>query len=317
MNPNQPSIQNKQSSQLKGFVFKTLLLIVIVFLLDFTIGTTLKYFYFKQESGFLYRTTYAIEKTKAEVLIFGSSRASRHYNPNIFSNRIHLSCYNVGHDGNFILYQYAVLSAVLKRYHPKLIVLDITRGDFAIRQNDYERLSALLPYYSEHSEIRPIVQLKSPYEAFKTLSFIYPYNSLLFSIAVGNAEFNKQKMKDINGYVPIEKIWNGSMATADSLPNYPMDSIKINTYQSFINDCVSNNIKLVIVCSPYLFKTTNPDNTINLAKAIALKSHIPFHDFSTDTIFVNKNQLFADSIHLNNGGATIFSNKIVDKILPF
>jgi len=108
----QPSLQNKQSSQLKGFVLKTLLLIVFVFLIDCTIGTTLQYFYFKQESGFLYRTTYAIEKTKADVLIFGSSRASRHYNPNIFTNRIHLSCYNVGHDGNFILYQYAVLNAV-------------------------------------------------------------------------------------------------------------------------------------------------------------------------------------------------------------
>ncbi|MEI6586670.1 MAG: hypothetical protein WCL56_11320 [Sediminibacterium sp.] len=317
MNPTQPSMNKNESSQLKGFVFKTVLLIVIVFLLDFTIGTTLQYFYFKQESGFLYRTTYAIEKTKADVLIFGSSRASRHYNPNIFSNRMHLSSYNVGHDGNFILYQYAVLSAVLKRYHPKLIVLDITRGDFAIRQNDYERLSALLPYYSGHSEIRPIVQLKSPYEAFKNLSFIYPYNSLLFSIAVGNTEFNKQKMKDIDGYVPIEKIWTGSMATADSLPNYPMDSIKINTYQSFINDCLSNNIKLVIVCSPYLFKATNTDNTINLAKSIALKNHIPFHDYSIDTSFVNKHQLFADSIHLNNGGATIFSNKVIDKILPF
>ena len=316
MKKNQPSIQNKQSSQLKGFVLKILLLIVIVFLLDFTIGTTLQYFYFKQESGFLYRTTYAIEKTKAPVLIFGSSRASRHYNPNIFSNQLHLSSYNVGHDGNFILYQYAVLSAVLKRYRPKLIVLDITRGDFAIRQNDYERLSALLPYYKGHSEVRPIVQLKSPYEKIKNLSFIYPYNSLLFSIAVGNAEFNKQKMKDIDGYVPIDKIFTGSMATADSLPNYPMDSIKINTYQAFIKDCLSNNIKLVIVCSPYLFKATNTDNTINLAKAIALKNHIPFHDFSTDTSFVNKNQLFADSIHLNNGGATIFSNKVVDKILP-
>ncbi|TSA57815.1 MAG: hypothetical protein D4R41_05765 [Sediminibacterium sp.] len=317
MQPNKISSNKNIARQLKGFVLKALLLIVFVFLIDCTIGTTLQYFYFKQESGFLYRTTYAIEKTKADVLIFGSSRASRHYNPNIFKDRIHLSCYNVGHDGNFILYQYAVLNAVLKRYQPKLIILDITRGEFAIRQNDYERLSALLPYYKGHEEIRPIVQLKSPYEKLKTLSFIYPYNSLLFSIAVGNAEFNKQKMKDIDGYVPIDKIYSGSMATTDSLPNYVMDSIKVKTYESFIHDCEKNKIKLVIVCSPYLFKNTNTDNSINLAKAIAIKNKIPFHDFSTDTSFVNHSQLFADSIHLNNGGATIFSNKVIDRILPF
>jgi len=317
MKPNKISSNKNIARQLKGFVMKALLLIAIVFLLDFIIGTTLQYFYFKQESGFLYRTTYAIEKTKADVLIFGSSRASRHYNPNIFTNRLHLSCYNVGHDGNFILYQYAVLNAVLKRYQPKQIILDITHGEFAIRQNDYERLSALLPYYNGHSEIRPIVQLKSPYEKFKNLSFIYPYNSLLFSIAVGNAAFNKQKMKDIDGYVPIDKFWNESISAPVSLPNYVMDSIKVKTYESFINDCVKNKIKLVIVCSPYLFKTTNSDNSIDLAKAIAIKNKIPFHDFSTDTSFVNHRQLFADSIHLNNGGATIFSNKVIDKILLF
>jgi hypothetical protein len=314
MTPTQTSINKQQRIQFRSLFIKAVLLIVIVFLLDFSIGSALDFFYFKQESGFLYRTTYAIEKTKADLLIFGSSRASRHYHPTYFTSRLGMSCYNVGHDGNFILYQYAVLSAVLKRYQPKLIVLDITRGEFAIRQNDYERLSALLPYYKRHSEIRAIVQLKSPYEPFKNLSFIYPYNSLLFSIAVGNAEFNKQKMKDIDGYVPIDKIWTQHIPDSMSLSNYPMDSIKIKIYQSFINDCVSKNIKLVIVSSPYLFKVNNTDNSIALAQAIALKNKIPFLDFSTDSFFVNNKQVFADSIHLNNRGATIFSNKVIDKI---
>ena len=49
---------------------------LIVFAGDFLIGKTLKYFYFKASSGLFQRTTYSIEKTEADILIFGSSRAN-------------------------------------------------------------------------------------------------------------------------------------------------------------------------------------------------------------------------------------------------
>lgn len=106
------SIHKIQKNPYQYFFLKLVVLFTIVFILDYSIGNVLRYFYFKQESGLQYRTTYSIEKTRADVLIFGSSRANHHYNPIVFENRLKQSYYNVGRDGNFIFYH----SAVLKGY---------------------------------------------------------------------------------------------------------------------------------------------------------------------------------------------------------
>ena len=119
------------------FTAKMILLLFIIFLLDFSIGQILRYFYFKSECGRQYRATYAIEKTTADVLIFGSSRAYHHYIPPLIENKLKQSCYNTGSPGQYLLYNYATLKAVLKRYTPKIIILDVTAGDL---KTGYEHL---------------------------------------------------------------------------------------------------------------------------------------------------------------------------------
>src|SRR5665647_758185 len=135
------------------FLVKLFLFLIIVFFLDYTIGNILKYLYSKQESGFLYRTTYSIDSTKADILIFGASRANHHYYPQAFENRLHMSCYNTGRDGNSIFYHFAILQAILKRYSPKVAILDFSREEFKRDQESYDRLSSLLPYYYDHPEM--------------------------------------------------------------------------------------------------------------------------------------------------------------------
>ena len=147
---------------------KLLVLFITLVFFDFIIGSLLNIFYFKQESGLQYRTTYSIEKTTADLLIFGSSTANHNYHPGIFQNRLNMSYYNVGRDGKSIFYHYAVLEAVLKRYTPKMIIYDFDEHEFSKDQESYDRLSSFLPYYKKHPEIRSIVDLKSPYEKYKT-----------------------------------------------------------------------------------------------------------------------------------------------------
>jgi hypothetical protein len=192
----------------KKFFIKLFIFLAIVVLFDFAIGAALRHYYFKQESGVQYRTTYSMEQTKADLVIFGSSRATHHYVPDVFEQRLNMSYYNVGRDGNFIFYHYAVLKSILKRYTPKIIILDISGAEFSVGQDSYDRLSALLPYYKTHPEIRPIVELKSEYEKIKLASSIYPFNSSIITIALGNAEFNKKRNDDTEGYVPLKKNWN-------------------------------------------------------------------------------------------------------------
>lgn len=298
------------------FVVKLFLFLLILYILDFTIGSFLKYLYFKQDSGLLYRTTYSIDSTKADMLIFGSSTANHHYYSGDFEKWMHMSCYNTGRDGNSIFYQFAILEGILKRYSPKIAIFDFNHEDFRRDQYSYDRLSSLLPYYDKHPEMRSIILLKSPYEKYKFLSKIYPYNSLIFTIVAGNAGFNKnrEEINDEDGYVPLTKIWKGRIKTDTSSVKYELDSNKIKFFKSFIRDCINSNIKLYIFLSPQLIKYKFEDSSVVIAQEIATKFNIPFYDFSNDSLFLQNKDLFADPGHLNDNGAKIYSKKVIDKI---
>ena len=170
------------SKQIKRLLINVSLVIIAIFLCDLGIGNILKFFYFRQASGAAYRTTYAIDSTTAEILIFGSSRANHHYVPGAFEDSLHCTFYNTGRDGNFILYNFAIFKAITKRYTPKSIIFDINPDEIEYRISSYERLSSILPYYHGHPEIRSTVNLRSPFEKIKLISATYPYNSILLTI---------------------------------------------------------------------------------------------------------------------------------------
>jgi hypothetical protein len=295
------------------FLTKIFILFLIVFSLDFIIGSLLQTLYFRQESGFLYRTTYSLEKTTEDLLIFGSSTANHNYSPQIFTDRLKISSYNVGRDGTSIFYDYAILKGTLKRYLPKIIILNFDLDEFTKTAESYDRLSILLPYYKRDPEIRSILELRSSYEKIKRHSKIYPYNSFIFSILAGDAKFNKKRRQDYNGFVPLTNIHKKPLQKRH-FEKQELDSNKINIYQSFIEDCTKANIKLYVFCSPNFSKADDSSSSVIEGEKIANAHNIPFVDYSQDSTFINNPPLFSDIGHLNHKGAFIFSNMVVDKI---
>lgn len=299
---------------IKKIALNLLFVFALLFILDFGIGKLLQFFYFRQSSGFQYRTTLAMEKTNADILVFGSSRANHHYSPEIFEKYFHYSFYNAGRDGCSIFYHYAVLKSVLKRYHPKLVILDFSHGEFDKNQDSYDRLSSLLPYYEGHPEIRPILKLKSPNEKIKMISHIYPYNSSVLAIAIGNTEYNKVRWEDNKGYVPLNKELTESIQTDTTTWTKEIDSIKVKMYESFITDCIKSNVKLFIVCSPYFLKFTKSDASVKIGLKIAQKYGVEFYDYSNSSMFSKNSLYFTDRDHLNDTGAKFFSGSVIDSI---
>ena len=273
--------------------------------------------YFRQGFGELYLTTYAIDSTKANVLIFGSSTANHHYNSKIFEKRMNTSVYNTGRDGTNIFYDYSVLLGVLKRYTPTTILLNFNVSEFRKNQIIYDRLSPLLPYYVTHPEMRPIIFLKSAYEKYKFVSKIYPFNSLLFSVISRNQNVMKYRniSKAEKGYDALKRCWGRKIETDTSDGKYELDSNAVNTFVSFVQDCHDSNIKLYIMVSPRYIRYKSKDTSIVLMERIADEFRLPVYDFLDDSTFLNHNQLFADRSHLNDTGATIFSNKVIDTLL--
>ena len=310
-------IRKIKAKGLPAFFAKGVCFLLILFMLDYSIGSTLRYLYFKQDAGLLYRTTYSLDSTTADFLIFGSSTANHHYDPSIFENRLNMSVYNTGRDANTIFYNYAVFQSILKRYTPKAAILDFNVGEFQVFPDDYDRISSLLPYYYSNPEVQPIIRLKGPFEKLKLISKIYPFNSLLFTILVGNTQYNKSRdyINDHNGFIPLDHVWKKTIRTVTPAKKYQLDSTKIRILKSFVRECENNNIKLYICISPRFIKYTEKDLSVEIVHRIADEYNVPFYNFSNDTLFWNHPDFFADQSHLNGKGAEVFSNKVIDKIL--
>ncbi len=299
---------------MKQFIRDVVIGLVILFCLDFVIGKTLRHFYFTEDSGIDYRTTYALNETEADVLIFGSSRAKNHYNPRIIEDSLNVTAYNTGRDGEFIFYQTAILRSVLKRYKPKMLILDFA-GTFRYEQEDYDRISVLLPYYETHPELKDIILLKSPFERYKLLSNIYPYNSMLTTMAAGNMEFNKRRNANIDyhGYIPNHLIHQKKLDSIRTPSNYDIDENKMSLFQEFLTLSKQYEIPMVVICSPeyYLY---NRDYSIETCKRICDEYGIPFVDFTKDSEFLKHHEFFEDQRHLNEVGADLFTKRVLGLI---
>jgi len=288
------------------------IVILIVFILDFTIGRGLRHFYFTQSSGFNYRTAYAMEMTEAEILVLGSSRANHNYIPEIFEDSLNMSFYNAGRDGAGVLYQTALLKSVLKRYTPELIIIDYY-GSFEKGIPDLDNKSTLLPFYRTHDEIREFVTANNKYEKIKLLSEIYPFNSEVLSIAIGNLEINKSRQPDNKGYVPLYREWQSDLDSADTESIYEPDPYKIDACSELLNIAANSNSKVVAIYSP-IFRENANRQEIEICRNLCSAENVPFWDFSDDTLFLNDRKLFQDVQHLNHNGAYIFSLLIVNRI---
>jgi hypothetical protein len=305
-------------------IIKILVFLTIIFVLDQTFGLVLRRLYVNQKAGPNQALSYLLSDCQDPILIFGNSRAVHHYNTPIISNIVKMSCYNGGQDGGHsVLLPYAQIEVILNRYSPKMIIIEIDPNDLIFRAEEYDKLAILLPYYYLYPEIRPLILMRSPFERFKLVSGIYPYNSNLINLIRYNTNTYSKHMVNFKGYVPItEGVLNKTMLKNVSQSGniqIPLDTNKIIAIRDIINLCNSKKIRLIFVNSPeFYFKNDlqvgnsySAEQFFNIIRA----EHIPYLDYSHDPTFVGHMELFADRRHLNEKGSTLFSIEIAQNIL--
>lgn len=295
-----------------SFLIKAAALILVLLLIDITAGYVLGYYYPRMKAGESSRITYAIEKSNEDILIFGSSKANHHYVPAVFEKELEGTCYNAGIDGQNILYHYSILKCIQKRYIPKTIILDLHIDEFLKSEKSYSVLSALLPYYRNYEEVRTVVNMRGPYEKYKSLSNLYRYNSLTFTIAKNNI-FEK-KDTTIQGYYPLYNIMKNQSLQEELIKNPEVDTVKVEYFRKFINEAVTAGSKVYVFVSPVYRIRKDESETIKLAREICSSKNILIKDFSQSPEFINHPELFQDASHLNNNGAVSYSEKVSGEI---
>lgn len=294
---------------LKIFVF-----IFIVIFFDKIGGIVCEKLYAKSKDYNIHRLRYTLDSTKQDILIFGSSRAQYHFIPSIINNTTGLTSYNCGFAGQGLLFSYIQLHESLKRYKPRLVVLEVS-PNILIDPESQRKLKILTPFHKKDPVIFNALTDGEVFEKVKLLSSIYPYNSTIASLITGRY---KTDLDTLNGFIPLE----GKIDTIGlinemnrSFPTTSELSEKLNVLKQFITLCNNNNIKIAIVVTPVYQSNTNLDAmTKDIESSCQGFKNLYFLNYSKlDTTFQHITY-FKDKLHLNYEGAKIFSAIVSEKL---
>ncbi|MCL2073937.1 MAG: hypothetical protein FWH18_08455 [Marinilabiliaceae bacterium] len=259
----------------------------------------------------------------ADVLIMGSSRAYRHINPLIIDTILNCKSFNIGMSGgedfNKQYIRYMTFEKFNKR--PKYIIHQVDYGTLAISDNDFDE--RFLPYLSDidkelidnHLKWVKIHHLKLP---------LLKYQSQKGQFMQGLFEFFGIKhCPDIRtkGFYATDELWDDT-ALNQVLQNDSIEAQKepsaIKLFDSYLNHCKQNNIKLFLVFSPIYYKATdftkNKKEVLNTYHYFSQKYDFPFLDYSADSLCFDTSY-FYNATHLNKEGADIFTLQLAHDIL--
>ncbi|MFH6769242.1 hypothetical protein V8G56_10880 [Gaetbulibacter aquiaggeris] len=305
-------------SELTLSIRQILKFIIIFLIVDFLFGSISKKIFYEQKTGKFYRSTYAIKEAKEDILIFGSSHAHRHYVPEVMEKELLKTCYNVGAEGQQLLFHAAFQKMILKRRVPELIVLNIDENFLYKSNAAYNRLSDLHPYYSEFkNELRSFLSLNSSFMDFKLFFKSYQTNSTL----IHAIRYYISPQIDYKGYRPLDGVMTLNKVAFYEKDNsekeyiQEIDPVFVAAFKDFILTAKKNNIKLVFVTSPNLIERSISENeSFKMIKVISKLEKIPFFDFLNSPAYINQYDLFHDPSHLNDNGARIFTKSVAELI---
>ncbi len=297
------------NNSIKIFFTKLILLLIILVAADKVIGTVLQKFYFQSKYGYSRTLNHVVNESNEDILFIGSSRTLEHYVPKIFADTLSRTAFNCGSRAKNIYYHYAILSKIIERYSPEIIVLDIYTDDiFITPKNDFEELKSLFPYYGTNKEVDELIYRISSSEKIKLHSLLYRYNSLLSEIVADNTI--KRDGSWENGYIPSYDIGNDKPIDHGTSA---IDTSKVACLEKFINLALNKKIKLFLTISPARGQT---GEFISL-KGIAEKYNVPLINHYSDTTYTNHKNLFRDYYHLNDEGARLYSSQVAGEIKLF
>lgn len=238
----------------------------------------------------------------------GSSRAAHHYVPELITEKLGMSCFNAGQDGNGIILQYGRWKMISERYYPKLIIYDLTFG-YDIAQNDNMTYLDRLKPFSYDKTIRAYITGLFPVENLKLFSKMYCFNYKFLEIL---SDLMREEVTD--GYLPI----TSKMKLDREYKSFPfdgnkVDDIKLNNVEKLVEECNENGVKLVFVVSPSYLGGDYDVEAFEPIRKISVNHNIPFY-YYCDSEISNDANLFSDPSHLNDEGARTFTCIIAEAI---
>lgn len=291
---------------MKRFLAKIVLFIALMILCDNVVGYAMDYVLNNIEVGGQQRDNYICNQANEDILIFGSSRAVFHYNPQILEDSLGATCYNCGENGCGIYNSYGRLLMIKERHFPQIIIKEVD----GLNKGDLKDLNWLRTRY-ERDGISDIFDDVDPLEKYKMTCKMYRYNTkclqnfIVYLTSISSDAGNKGFRPKDEDFDPLKVKTDSRVSANVDTPD--IDSLKILYTNKFID--LAEGARLYFVASPIWYGRDSLE--LEPIRKICYQRNVPFIDFSNDPKYVHRNEYFADGIHMNSRGADEFTKDLI------
>lgn len=295
---------------MRKFLIRIFVFACLLFAVDTLAGIVFPRLVADAKGGDNWRNNYICDSTKEDVLVFGSSRAIHHYNPQIIEDSLGMSCYNCGQDGNGIILNYGRLMMIGHRYAPKVILLDVLPGFDLLAGNDNHKYLGWLRAYYDREGIPQIFASVDKTEKYKMMSNLYRYNSRFVQIVSDCVR--PLQASGIKGYRPLEGEMDSMKVSKKKAARQEVtfDSLKLG-YWGRLTPLMGSS-RIVVVISP---TWDGMDRAEYLPiERMCKEKGLPFINFADDPKYLHNYAYFKDGAHLNSRGADEFTRDLVAEL---
>ena len=292
---------------MKRFLLKLGLFFALILVADIALGGALGYLANHAKGGFTQRDAYICNRLETDFLLMGSSRCVRHYNPQIITDSLGLSCYNTGQMGNGIILNYGRLRMMDERQKPKVVVYDINpEFDLLVGDDNHRYLTWLKQHYDREG-IDEIFESVDKTEKYKMCSQMYRYNSRIIELLtdflhpISNARSNG--FSPLKGEIDKTKI--RAVSKEKKMPK--VDSVKLEYINRLIDELEGS--KLYFVVSPRWYGMDSIQ--FKPIMEVCKDRGIPFIDFSNNPKYIHHDEYFKNGNHMNARGADEFTKELI------
>ena len=292
---------------MKSFGIKVILFFVLLGVVDVLGGYALGYLANHARGGFTQRDAFICDSLETDILLMGSSRCVRHYNPQIITDSLGMSCYNSGQMGNGVILNYGRLKMVCERKKPQVVVYDIEPAFDLMEGEDNHRYLTWLKQHYDRSGIADIFERIDKTEKYKMMSQLYRYNSRIVELATDF--LHPISSVRVNGFTPLKGEMDKTKirVAGEKKKEHVVDPVKIEYINKLMDELQGS--KLYFVVSPKWYGIDSLE--FKPIMDICQERGIPFMDFSNDPKYVRQDQYFKDGNHMNARGADEFTRDLI------
>lgn len=303
---------------MKRFIYKTLLLLLPLFLLSYPLDIFISNG-LKKSHGYAGEIEVMSDiydgKANCDIAIYGSSRAWVHINPQILNDSLGLSAYNFGIDGHNFWLEYLRHLAILKyNKKPSQIIVAADPNSLKKRKDLYQ-MEQFLPFMLFDKDIR---EYTSSYIGFNTLDYYIPLiryfgqSKVLSKSIAFRKNKNPQYRYRKRGFAGQNRTWDPEMEKILKWRfHHKIEKESIDLFDRFLSECADLDIEVILVHVPEYIEgqkiITNRDEILSVFSDFAEKYGLLFIDYSDNEICLDKNNFYNPG-HLNKDGANLFTS---------